>query len=139
MNAQIIEGVLIQILKPESGVSKAGKNWSSQSFVIETLDEKFPKKICLILFGDKASLLNGITEGDQVSVSYNIESREANGRWFTSINAWKIEKLNQGSQTTGTPNNFETTGSGLLPKSEMAWTDKDKQQPEEDENSDLPF
>ena len=85
-----VKGKIEQILKPESGVSKAGKEWSKQEFVIETEDQ-YPKKVCFTLFGDKVSLVNGLAAGQEVEVSFNLESREYNGRWFHNINAWKIE------------------------------------------------
>jgi len=85
-----VKGRIQQILKPESGVSRAGNEWKKQEFVIETEDQ-FPKKICFTLFGDKISLIEGITSGQEVEISFNIESREYNGKWFHNINAWKID------------------------------------------------
>lgn len=84
-----VTGQLQQILPVQSGTSKAGKEWSKQEFIIETQDQ-FPKKICFTLFGDKISILNGISVGDNIEVSFNVESREYNGRWFHNINAWKV-------------------------------------------------
>ena len=86
-----IKGKVQQILQTQSGTSKAGKEWSKQEFVIET-DDQYPKSVCFTLFGDKVSLLNGISAGEEVEVSFNVESREYNGRWFHNINAWKIDK-----------------------------------------------
>lgn len=86
-----VKGKIEQILKPESGVSRAGKEWSKQDFVIET-QEQYPKKVCFTLFGDKTSLINGLAPGTEVEVSFNIESREYNGKYFHNINAWKIDK-----------------------------------------------
>jgi len=85
-----VKGRIQQILKPESGVSRSGKEWKKQEFVIET-DDQFPKKVCFTLFGDKISLAEGLTSGQEVEVSFNIESREYNGKWFHNINAWKID------------------------------------------------
>ncbi len=87
-----IQGKLIQILAVQSGVSKAGKDWSKQEFIVET-QEQFPKKVCFTLFGDKTDLIQGISEGEEVKVSFNLESREFNERWFHNVNAWKIEKV----------------------------------------------
>lgn len=87
-----VKGQLQQILPIQSGTSKAGKEWSKQEFVIET-EEQFPKKVCFTLFGDKVSLLNGISVGDQVEVSFNVESREFSGRWYHNINAWRINPV----------------------------------------------
>ncbi len=88
-----LKGALIEILPVQKGVSKAGKEWEKLEFVIET-EEQFPKKVCFTLFGDKVSLLNGINKGDSIEVSFNIESREFNGKWYHTINAWKISKQN---------------------------------------------
>lgn len=85
-----VKGKIQQILKPESGTSRAGKEWTKQEFVIET-EEQYPKKVCFTLFGDKVSLVEGLSEGQEVEVAFNLESREYNGRWFHNINAWKIE------------------------------------------------
>ena len=85
-----VKGKIQQILKPESGVSRAGNEWKKQELIIET-DEQFPKKVCFTLFGDKISLVEGLTSGQEVEVSFNIESREYNGKWFHNINAWKID------------------------------------------------
>ncbi len=86
-----VKGKIDKILNPESGVSRAGKQWSKQEFVIETI-EQFPKKVCFTLFGDKTSLINGLSAGEEVEVSFNLESREFNGKWFHNINAWKIDR-----------------------------------------------
>ena len=89
--ALTVKGKIQQILNPESGVSRAGKEWKKQEFVIET-EEQYPRKVCFTLFGDKVSLIDGLQSGQDVEVSFNIESREYNNRWFHNINAWKIEK-----------------------------------------------
>ena len=87
----IIKGKIVHILNPESGVSRAGNEWKKQEFVIET-EEQFPRKVCFTLFNDKTSLVDELANGQEVEVSFNIESREYNGKWFHNINAWKIDK-----------------------------------------------
>jgi hypothetical protein len=97
-----VKGRINQILKPENGVSKAGKEWSKQEFVIET-DEQFPRKVCFTLFGDKISLMEGLAAGEEVEVAFNLESREYNGRWFHNINAWKIDKVTENNLPDAPP------------------------------------
>ncbi len=97
-----VKGRINQILKPETGVSKAGKEWNKQEFVIET-EEQFPRKVCFTLFGDKTSLINGLSAGEEVDVSFNMESREYNGKWFHNINAWKIDKVSANQSPDGPP------------------------------------
>ena len=119
-----VKGKVEQILKPESGVSKAGKEWKKQEFVMET-DEQFPRKVCFTLFGDKVDLLNGLTAGQEVEVSFNLDSREFNGRWFTNVNAWKIDQASEETAAPAPPPAF--TMNDIPPE------------PDEDAANDLPF
>jgi len=87
-----IKGKIQQILKPESGVSRIGKDWKKQEFILES-DEQFPKKICFSILNDKLSLLEKVKPGDEVEVFFNLESRDYNGKWYHNINVWKLEKV----------------------------------------------
>ena len=99
-----ITGKLIHRLDVQTGVSKAGKEWQKQDFVIETEDGQYSKKIAFTLFGDKISLLNGLNKGDTIIVAFNLESREFDGKWFSNVNAWKITPVQgQPEQSHHTP------------------------------------
>lgn len=100
-----VKGKLQQILKLESGVSKAGKEWKKQDFVLVT-NEQFPKTVCFTLFGDKISLLDGIHEGTELDVSFSLESRDFNGKWYHNINAWKIDRVGQTKDSGSYPPEF---------------------------------
>jgi len=84
-----IQGVLKQILKTESGTSKSGKDWQKQTIIIETADA-YPKQIAVEVSEKALSRLQDYSEGMTITCSINIESREYNGKWFTSVKAWKI-------------------------------------------------
>ena len=84
-----IIGKVVAVLELQSGTSKKGSEWKKRDFVIETLDEKFPKKVCFTLFGDRADACPAIDS--VVNVSFDIDSHEYNGKWFNSVNAWKVE------------------------------------------------
>ena len=84
-----VQGVLKQILPIESGESKSGKTWQKQTIVIETTDA-YPKQIAVEVSEKALSRLQDYSEGMTITCSINIESREYNGRWFTSVKAWKI-------------------------------------------------
>lgn len=86
-----IKGKIIHVLPLQEGVSKAGNPWKKQEYVLETNDQ-YPKKVCFDLFGDKADQYRAEI-GDDVILSFDIESREYNGRWFTSIRGWKLDKI----------------------------------------------
>jgi len=86
-------GKIILILEAEKGTSKAGKEWIKQGFVIDNGSQYNPE-VCFSLFGDdKTKLLNDLVEGQQVEVSFNISSREFNGKYYHNLDAWKIKAV----------------------------------------------
>ena len=85
-----IIGKLIQKLPLQSGISKTGNNWQKQEFVIETL-EQYPRKICANLWGDRTAVLESLNIDDKVVMSFDLESREFNGKWYTDVKAWKLD------------------------------------------------
>lgn len=84
-----VVGKIILKLPLQSGVSQAGNNWKKQEYVLET-EDSYPKKVHFDFFGDKADQFP-LNVGDRVRLSFDIESREYNGRWYTSIRGWKAE------------------------------------------------
>jgi hypothetical protein len=85
-----ITGKIIQVLPEQSGVSKtSGKEWKLQAYVLET-QEQYPRKVHFEIFGDDRIKSNQCNIDDMVTVSFDIESREFNGRWYTSIRAWRV-------------------------------------------------
>lgn len=84
-----IQGKTIAVLPIESGTSAKGNTWQKRNFVIETPGQ-YPKKVCFQLFGDKVNDCPNV--GEEVKVSFDPESREYNGRWYTQLNAWKVER-----------------------------------------------
>ena len=85
-----IKGKIIQKLDPQSGTSKAGNAWKKQEYVLETMDS-FPRKVKFDFFGDRADQYP-LEVGDVITLSYDIESREFNGRWYTDIRGFKAVK-----------------------------------------------
>ena len=90
-----ISGTVVNLLPMQTGQGKNG-TWKKQEFILETPGQ-FPKKVCISLWGDKVDETK-ISSGDKITASINIESREFNGRWYTDVRAWKIQK-GSGSST----------------------------------------
>ena len=87
-----ISGKIIQVLPEQGGVSKtSGKEWKLQAYVLET-QEQYPRKVHFEVFDEDRIKANPCQLDDIVTVSFDIESREFNGRWYTSIRAWKIQQ-----------------------------------------------
>ncbi len=85
-----ITGKIISDLQEQSGVSKAGNNWKKHEYVLET-QETYPRKVKFDFFGDKADQYK-LSAGKVYTVSFDLESREFNGRWYTDVRAWKAEE-----------------------------------------------
>lgn len=88
MNNLEITGKVIQILPLQEGVSKAGKPWKSQTFVLET-GGQYPRKVPIKLFGDIVDRFP-LQVGQDVTASLDIDGREWEGKWFSEVRAWNI-------------------------------------------------
>lgn len=77
-----INGKITNALPPRRGTSKAGNEWVSQDFVIEIENEE---KICFNVFGEDKIKESGLRLGAIASVTCKVESKEWNGKWFTSV------------------------------------------------------
>ncbi len=97
-----ITGKLIQTMPEQTGTGKNG-TWVKQEFILETITEQYPRKICFSLWGEKAKILKQIQPGTTIQVSFNLESREFNGRWYTDARAWKVTADEQSQQAVSTP------------------------------------
>ena len=85
-----IEGTLAQKLPVQSGNTARGA-WTKQEFILEFPDGNFTAKACFLAWGqEKVQDLNKYQVGDKVKVSFNLRSREYNGRWYNDLQIWKI-------------------------------------------------
>ena len=90
-----LSGKVIAVLEPRGGVSKTGNAWKVQEYVIETHDQ-YPRKMCFDVFGeDKINQFN-IQIGEELTVHFDIDAREWQGRWFNIIRAWKVDRATSG-------------------------------------------
>ena len=86
-----ITGKIIAVLPERGGISKTGNEWKTQEYVLET-HEQYPRRICFNVFGaDKISQFN-IQAGEEMTVSFDINAREYQGRWYNDIRAWRVER-----------------------------------------------
>lgn len=87
-----ITGRVIKLLPVASGTSaRTGNPWMNQEFVLETHDQ-YPKKMVIRIFGeDKIKSMN-IKEGEEVTVSFDIDAHEYNGRWYNTLSAWNVTR-----------------------------------------------
>lgn len=87
-------GKIIAVLPERSGTSAKGNTWRSASYVLET-QEQYPKKIVFDVVNDKIDQFN-IRQGDMLQVYFDIDAREYQGKWFNSVQAWKVVRQQYG-------------------------------------------
>ena len=94
-----IAGRVIEILEEQSGESRNGP-WRKQEFILET-EGDYPAKICVVQWGDDIDKF-ALEGGEKLTAHIDIRSREYNGRWYTDVKAWKVEKESKAEGTSGT-------------------------------------
>ena len=85
-----VEGKLVQLLEKRSGVSASGTNWTSQDFVIE-IPGQYVSNAVFNVYGDRVQL-DQFQIGEYVKVSFDIRGREYQGKWYNTLNCWKLER-----------------------------------------------
>lgn len=82
-----VSGKVIWVGVVVTGEGRNGR-WKNRDFTISTFDQ-YPKNVCFQISGNLVDTLN-LQENDEVTVDFNVESREWQGRWFTTLKAWKV-------------------------------------------------
>lgn len=100
-----ITGKITHVLEARSGVSpRTGSAWMSQSFVIEAIEpgRQFPTRCVFDVFGEDRLRQFNIQAGETLTVSFDLDAREYQGRWFNSVRAWKVDRV-EIDPSTGMP------------------------------------
>ncbi|MEM9017669.1 MAG: DUF3127 domain-containing protein, partial [Verrucomicrobiota bacterium] len=91
-------------------VQTFASGFSKREFVIEVEDGRYPQSIKFECVKEKTSLTDGLSEGDQVNVTFDIRGNEYNGRYYVNLNAWKLEKSGGGGGAATDPGNSDADG-----------------------------
>ncbi|MDX1617342.1 MAG: DUF3127 domain-containing protein [Balneolaceae bacterium] len=84
-----LKGTVEQVLEEQSGTGKNGP-WRKQEFILKT-EGDYPRQVCITQWGDNIDQF-AVQEGEELVAHVDIQSREYQGRWYTDVKAWKIEK-----------------------------------------------
>ena len=78
-------------IKLISDLQSWDSGFTKREFVVTT-NEQYPQDVKLEFIKDKTSLLDGLEEGDEVEVSFNVRGNEYNGKYYVNLQAWKLNK-----------------------------------------------
>ena len=128
-----LQGKIIAALDVKTGTSARGE-WKVQEFVLETLDGQYSRKMVFSVFGAERLQTFNIQVGQDVTVKFDIDAREYNGRWFNSIRAYDVRQVVPGAAAPEMPP-FDTpvaSGSPTPPPAGFG-------EPADGDSDDLPF
>ena len=95
-----VTGKITKVLDTQKGTSASGKDWQKLSFILETTEE-YNNLYCFEVFGDEKveQFLKYNKVGQDVDVSFNVQTNEYKGKYYTSLQSWKIFKAEAGEAT----------------------------------------
>lgn len=85
-----ITGKIIEVFPQKTGTSAKGE-WTSQQYVLETI-EQYPKRFLFDVFGAEKISTFALQKDEEVVVSFDPDAREHNGNWYGTNRAWKVVK-----------------------------------------------
>ena len=86
-----LEGTVRHIFDTQTFAS----GFPKREFVIEVEDGKFPQMVKFEAVKEKASILDGVSVGDRVSVTFDIRGNEYKERYYVNLSAWKLSKVGE--------------------------------------------
>lgn len=84
-----IEGKLHKKFETESKTP----TFQAREFVILISEDNYPQYIKFQLTQDRCSLIDDFEEGKPIKVHFDLRGREWNEKYFTNLNAWRLEKV----------------------------------------------
>ena len=92
----IIEGKLLKKFETE----QVSATFKKREFVLET-EGQYPQPVKFDLTQDRCVLLDNYQEGERIKVSFDLRGREWNGKYFTDLSAWRLERAGAGASNSG--------------------------------------
>ena len=87
------QGTVHQIDEVETINARNGQTYRKQSIVLEETDDRgYENAVALRAFGDTVAETEGLREGETVDVTFAINAREYNGRWYNDLNIIHVRR-----------------------------------------------
>jgi hypothetical protein len=111
-----VTGKITKILDLQTGTTQSGSEWKKQSFILETT-EQYNNVYCFEIFGEEKvdNFLKFNKVGNEVKVDFNVSTNEWKGKYFTSLSAWKVFKVDATTSNNVQTEQVEEVGNDTLP------------------------
>ena len=136
-----LTGLIIAVMPAKSGVSaRTGNPWMNQEYVIE-IPGQYPKRCVFSIFGEDRIKQFAIQNGETITVQFDIDAREYQGRWFNEIRAYNVIRGQQPAQAPAAQQAdiFANNGQAPTPSATPASTPFPPAQEQGDNPDDMPF
>lgn len=97
MDIQLI-GTIVRVLPMQSGTKRDGGEWQKQDYLLSVEGERYDNKVCFQIFGAEKIARIGLKENERVRVHLEIRANEYNGKFYNSIDCWKVDRNSDGQQ-----------------------------------------
>ncbi len=132
-------GKIIAILPANSGVSqRTGNPWCTQTFVLETI-EQYPKKIPFEVFGEDRIRQFNLQMGETVTIHFDVDGREYNGRWYPSVKCFNVVRQGQQQVAVTQQQTGQVQQPTPAPQPQVAAPSPTSQDEGDGNTDDLPF
>ena len=85
-----LTGKIIAVMEARGGVSaRTGNSWKTQEYVLE-VPGQYPKRCVFNVFGEDRINQFNIQNGDELTIQFDIDAREYNGRWYNDVRAYNV-------------------------------------------------
>lgn len=92
-------GKIISAGQVQMGTSQNGTQWSSQEYVIEELNQQYPSRAVIQVYGSDKIQQFGIQVGEIITANIGLKAHQSrDGRWFNQLDCWKVERPNAQQQ-----------------------------------------
>lgn len=129
MDIQLI-GTIVRVLPLQKGPKRDGGEWQKQEYLLSVEDERYDNKVCFQIFGAEKIARMGLKENERVRVHLEIRANEYNGKFYNSIDCWKVDRNSDGQQGNAVVNaSPQATPTQQQPQEPVAQSSQQQQFP----------
>ena len=90
-----LTGKLIAAMPTQSGTSqRTGNSWMKREYILE-IPGQYPRHFAFTVFGEDRLKQFNLRKDEEVTVQFDIDAHEYQGRWFNEVRAYNVIRVGQ--------------------------------------------
>ena len=103
-----VVGTIEKLMPVQKGVSSTGREWVRQDIVMSMTNGQYVKHLAATVMGQERIDNFNLHVGDNIVAYLDVDAKEYNGRWYNSINIWRVERVgSNGNQSQSHQQQYE--------------------------------